>query len=85
MAYDMTTDSFLNAFWRMTYRRGTPTKVVSDNGSNFTLANKELKTLVENLDKNKITQETAFKGLHSVPNTSLRAPHSRHQPRNGPI
>ena len=62
MAYDMTTDSFLNAFWRMTYRRGTPTKVVSDNGSNFTLANKELKTLVENLDKNKITQETAFKG-----------------------
>ena len=34
LAYSMTTDSFLNAFYRMTSRRGLPKDVFSDNQGN---------------------------------------------------
>ena len=63
MAYNLTTDSFLNAFWRMTYRRGIPSYVISDNGTNFVKGNKELQNLVNNLDQNKIIRETSFKEI----------------------
>ena len=33
MEFNLTTSSFLNAFWRMTYRRGLPTYINSDNGT----------------------------------------------------
>ena len=59
MAYSMDTDSFINAFSRMTSRRGTPAFVVSDNGSNFTSAEKEIKELVCKLDEDKIAQRTS--------------------------
>ena len=35
MSYSLDTDSFINAFTWMTSRRGTPTYVISDNGTNF--------------------------------------------------
>ena len=54
MAFGLDTDSFLNAFARMAYRRGLPQEVVSDRGTNFIGANRELKELVEKLDKDKI-------------------------------
>ncbi|KAL9966671.1 hypothetical protein ACROYT_G024783 [Oculina patagonica] len=59
MSYSLDTDSFINAFDRMTSRRGTPTYVISDNGTNFVGAERELRELVESLDPDRITQETA--------------------------
>ena len=59
MAYNLDTDSFLNAFYRMTSRRGLPHKVLSDNGTNFVGANTELKELTSKLDKSKIEKSLA--------------------------
>lgn len=41
----MTTDAFLNAFKRFIARRGRPSDVFSDNGTNFVGANRELEEL----------------------------------------
>lgn len=57
-SYSLDTDSFINAFTRMTSRRGTPTYVISDNGTNFVGAERELRELVESLDSDRIVQET---------------------------
>ena len=59
MSYSLDTDSFINAFTRMTSRRGTPTYVISDNGTNFVGAERELRKLVEALDADRIMQETS--------------------------
>ena len=59
MSYSLDTDSFINAFTRMTSRRGTPTYVISDNGTNFVGAERELRELVEAHDTDRITQETS--------------------------
>ena len=59
MSYSLDTDSFINAFTRMTSRRGTPTYVSSDNGTNFVGAERELRELVEALDTDRIMQETS--------------------------
>ena len=59
MSYSLDTDSFINAFTRMTSSRGTPTYVISDNGTNFVGAERELQKLVEALDADRITQPTS--------------------------
>ena len=59
MAYGMDTDSFLNAFYRMTNRRGFPTDVISDNGTNFVGAVKELKELFQKIDKDAVRRSAA--------------------------
>ena len=74
MSYNMDTDSFLNAFYRMVSRRGLPEKMVSDNGGNFVGADNELKELVKCLDKEKIKSSTANKGIQWNFNPPL-APH----------
>ena len=51
MSFNMDTDSFLNAFSRMTSQRGLPEKMFSDNGGNFVKADKELKDLMGQLDQ----------------------------------
>ena len=51
LVYSMTTDGFLQAFGRFSHRRGTPSFVISDNGSNFVAAEKELRQAVKGLDK----------------------------------
>ena len=38
MTYSLDTEAFLNAFTRMLSRRGTPSYVISDNGTNFVAA-----------------------------------------------
>ena len=63
MAYNLDTDSFLNAFYRMTSRRGLPQEVMSDNGTNFVGANTKLKELISKLDKSKIEKSAANNGI----------------------
>ena len=48
IAYGLDTDSFLNAFSRV------PEDIVSDNGTNFVSSERELRELVEALDKDKM-------------------------------
>ena len=74
MAFSLDTDSFLNAFYRMTNRRGKPVEVLSDNGTNFVGGERELRELVLALDKNRITKSTADKGIKWTFNPPL-APH----------
>ena len=54
VAWGLDTDSFLNAFTRLTSRRGVPKEVISNNGTNFVGAVNELKDLVKLLDRGKI-------------------------------
>ena len=57
------TDSFLNAFYRMVNRRGLPREMLSNSGTNFVAADRELRELVEALDQSKIAQSTANNGV----------------------
>ncbi|XP_053392355.1 uncharacterized protein LOC128555028 [Mercenaria mercenaria] len=57
MAFGLDTDSFLNAFYRISSRRGLPEKVYSDNGTNFIEAYKELLELYNQMDKQKIIEK----------------------------
>ena len=45
VAFSLNTASFLNAFSRMVARRGKPEVMISDNGTNFTSADRELRDL----------------------------------------
>ena len=74
MATSMDTDAFLNAFYRMSCRRGLPEEMHSDNGGNFVGADNELKELVSQLDTGKIVSTTANKGIKWNFNPPL-APH----------
>ena len=59
VAYGLDTDSFLRAFMRFVARRGLPSEMTSDNGKNFVGANRELKKLVTDLDRDSISEKTA--------------------------
>ena len=63
MAYDLSTDGFLNAFFRMASRRGLPEEVTTDNGTNFVGADNELRDLVNALNQDAIRQRTSEKGI----------------------
>ena len=58
----------------MTSRRGYPVEIVSDRGTNFIGAARELKELVENLDTSQIQIRTVDKGVKWTFNPPL-APH----------
>jgi hypothetical protein len=62
MAYALDTTSFLNAFSRFVSRRGTPSYILSDNGTNFVAGNKELKELVQQLNQERIVRESSGVG-----------------------
>ena len=51
----------------MASRRGLPEEMFSDNGTNFKDADAELKSLVTELDKNKINQSLANKWHFNPP------------------
>ena len=72
MAYGLDVDSFLNALNRMMNRRGVPKEILSDNGTNFVAANKELRELV--CRDPKVRSDTANKGIKWVFNPPY-APH----------
>ncbi|XP_072766646.1 uncharacterized protein [Anoplolepis gracilipes] len=63
---DMTTDIFIGVFKRFISRRGKPSDVFSDNGTNFVGANRELelkKFFSSEIDKNKIIDNIALEGI----------------------
>ena len=51
------------AFVRMTARRGWPHKILSDNGTNFVSASRELRDLVSAIDQDNIQRMTSNKGV----------------------
>ena len=57
IAYSLNTDSFLGVFSRFVARRGRPSVVFSDNGTNLTSAEKELRTLINNFTQNQIDSQ----------------------------
>ncbi|XP_046737116.1 uncharacterized protein LOC124405893 [Diprion similis] len=57
VAVDLSTSGFLNAFKRFISRRGKPSDIYSDNGTNFVGANNEVRELY-NLIKNEQTRST---------------------------
>ena len=63
MASSLDNDAFLNAFVRMTARRGWPQQMLRDNGTNFVSASRELRDLVSTIDNDKIQRMTSNKGL----------------------
>ncbi|XP_024877813.1 uncharacterized protein LOC112458422 [Temnothorax curvispinosus] len=75
---DLTTEAFLNAFKRFIGRRGRPSDVFSDNGTNFVGANRELEELRDLLNREeeqkKLIDYTATEKIkwHFIPS---RAPH----------
>jgi len=63
MAYGLDTDSFLKEFYHMANPRGLPEEMISENGTNFIGAVRELKELIEQLDQDKIEKSAANKGI----------------------
>ncbi|CAH8464754.1 unnamed protein product [Schistosoma turkestanicum] len=63
MAYSLNTDSFIMALIRFIGRRGRPTDVFSDNGSNFVGAVAELKSFVQQWNHQKISKELSSRQI----------------------
>lgn len=66
LAHSLNADSCIMALRCFMARRGVPIEILSDNGTNFQGASKELETTLKNLDKNKlisaiISPHTAWK------------------------
>ncbi|XP_065177328.1 uncharacterized protein LOC135807825 [Sycon ciliatum] len=74
VSYGLSTESFLLAFERFTKRRGVPLEMVSDNGTNFTAAEQELREAVRAMDKEKIEKRLVSDGVRWRFNPP-RAPH----------
>ena len=63
MAWGLDTETFLNAFTRLTSCRGVPKEVISDRGTNFIGAVGVLRKLVSRLDRQKLESKTAELGV----------------------
>ena len=74
---DCETDTFISATRRFVGRRGCPTHVYSDNGTNFRGATSELKEFVLKLDKTRITEFASELEIKWTFNSSKGAPHRR--------
>ncbi|XP_043485171.1 uncharacterized protein LOC122513009 [Leptopilina heterotoma] len=59
IASSLDTSSMIMALRRMMSRRGKPTRIFSDNGTNFRGASEELRKAVASLDKDEILRQTA--------------------------
>ena len=62
MAFSLSTADFLKEFSRMV-ARGKPEEVISDNGTNFVGAERELRELIQSLDQTRIPDDAANKGI----------------------
>ena len=74
MVSSLEANSFLLAFSRMTARRGRPLDVTSDNGTNFIRAERELASLFQSADQDKITDAMTRTGIR----WHWNPPHSPH-------
>ena len=63
MAFSLSTADFLKAISRMVATRGKPEEVISDNGTNFVGAERELRELIQSLDQTRIADDSANKGI----------------------
>ena len=54
VAHTLEADSFICAYQRFVSRRGKPKEIHSDNGTNFTGAERELREALERVDQAKI-------------------------------
>ena len=63
MAFSLSTADFLKSFSRMVATRGKPEEVISDNGTNFVGAERELRELIQSLDQTRIADDAANKGI----------------------
>ncbi|XP_065196475.1 uncharacterized protein LOC135827967 [Sycon ciliatum] len=60
---DLTTDGFLNCLSRFVSRRGTPTDIISDNGTNFVGAVNELQQLVGEVNQQRVANKLSAIGV----------------------
>ena len=74
MAYSLDTNSFVNACFRFIARRGIPSEIVSDNGTNFVAGEKELRTCVENIKEGEVINQTSNHNIKWTFNPP-RSPH----------
>ena len=63
LASSLSTDSMIMALRRMISRRGKPTRVFTDNGTNLVGAKTELKKALNKFDQDEILQQTAIHGI----------------------
>ena len=66
VAHSLDTDSCIMALRRFQARRGAPVCVMSDNGTNFVGAERELREALEDLDQEKITNELTARGVRWI-------------------
>ena len=69
VAHELSADSFLMAFHRFVARRGKPSVVYSDNGTNFTAAEKELQEEVAAINNERVEQDMLVEAIewHFLP------------------
>ncbi|XP_043471745.1 uncharacterized protein LOC122504628 [Leptopilina heterotoma] len=63
IASSLSADSTIMALRRMMARRGNPTEVFSDNGTNMVGANTELKRAISEIDRAELEQELTNRGI----------------------
>ena len=63
VAFGLDTSSFLNTFYRMVGCRGMPEEIVSDNGTNFISANKELQNALKGISVQKLQEDISHHGV----------------------
>jgi len=63
MLEDLECDTYINCMRRFMARRGKPSKMISDNGTNFTSANSELQRALRNLDHESINRYCVQQGI----------------------
>ena len=63
MAKSLETDSFMNALRRLIARRGPPSDIYSDNGTNFIEADRELKQSLEQWNQSQIADYLSQKDI----------------------
>ena len=63
VSHDLTTDSFIQAFTRFVSRRGPPTQVFSDNGTNFKGAEIDIKYALEKWNQTQIANHCLQSGI----------------------
>lgn len=64
VAHSLETDSFLCAFFRFVARRGSPSEIYSDNGTNFVGAATNVKAALERWNQTKIRSRLLDKGTN---------------------